>query len=77
MLNEIFKTNPKLLEEPEVKNLIEYVQKQHERSLNITNKYIDFHSKVWEKCMYSEVMLIKGKKSKETINEILQLLNDF
>ena len=75
-LETIFKTNPDLLNEPEVKNLIEHVQSQHKRMVSITTEFKSFHDFVLGKCMYSELILINGKDSKETLTEILKEIND-
>lgn len=75
-LDEIFKTNPELLKEPEVSKLIRYVQDQHKRTVGIAKKFQDFHDFVFDKCMYSEVVLIDGEDSKETIKQILVMIGE-
>ena len=75
-LNEIFKEKPELLKEKEVLKLIEYVQEQHKKTVHITQKFQDFHDFVLDKLMYSELMLINGKDSKETLTNIFNKINN-
>ena len=75
-LDQIFKEKPELLKEKEVSKLIEYVQDQHKRTVGIAKRFQDFHDFVLDKLMYSEVILIDGKDSKETLIEILNEIND-
>lgn len=72
-LEEIFKTNPKLLEEPEVQKLIEHVNGRHIELIKLANVHQKFYSDVLEICMYSEIILIGGKTSTESIKAILDL----
>lgn len=73
-LEEIFSTNPDLLKEKEVVKLIEYVKEQHIRTWGICKKYNDFHDKVMELCMYSNIVLKNGKSERETLELIFDLL---
>lgn len=74
MLEEIFKTNPALLQEPEVQNLIEYVQKQHQVTVNKFIAMRDCNWKAMDLVMYSDAILIDGKPAKETLLEIYEAL---
>lgn len=74
-LEDIFKSNKSLLNEPEVIDLINQVEKMHKRTVGIAKKMSSFHDFVLDKLMYSEVILIKGKDSKQTIIEILEYIN--
>ncbi len=68
---EIFKTNPKLLDEPEVQHLIQYFELTYKKAVNVAKRHLDFHDFVFDKCMYSEVVLKEGTSAKETIEQIL------
>jgi len=74
-LDEIFKTKPELLKEAEVLNLINYVQNEHARTVDIYKKYRKFHDDVLELCMYSNVALKEGKSAEFTLNKIFELLS--
>lgn len=73
-LEEIFKTNPKLLDEPEVKKLIEYSKEEYEKVVELFVKYMGFHDMVLEKMMNSSIVLKNGKSQKQTLLEIMQLI---
>lgn len=74
ILEEIFATNPGLLEEPEVKNLIQFVKEQHERSWKINQALKKIESDVLDIAMHSEVFLINGKPAEESIEKILEVI---
>jgi len=69
-LEELFSTNPELQNQPEVQNLIAYVQEKHKTMHTQLKKYVHFHDQVLDKCMNSEVMIINGKKAEDTVKEI-------
>jgi hypothetical protein len=73
-LEEIFKTNPKLLEEPEVKKLIEYADTTHSKTANLCKKYQDFHYAVFDIVSNSEIVVINGQSCEHGMNDILKLL---
>jgi len=73
-LEEIFKTNPKLLEEPEVKELIKYITEQHKITAEKFNSKYIRTSNIMDLCMYSEALLIDGKDAKETILKIMDII---
>ena len=75
-LEEIFKEKPELLNEPCVQNLIEYVKAQHNHNVGIFNKLNGFHAKVLDLCLYSDVMVIKGRPSKDVVEDILTLIEN-
>ena len=75
LLEEIFKTNPELLENKEVKELIKYVEEMHDRTYSIAKKDRKFYDNVLELMMYSNLTLINGRSEKETIELIMNLLN--
>jgi hypothetical protein len=74
LLQEIFKTNPGLLEEPEVKRLIDYVSGQHERSYKIWMRDKDRVNEVLWAVMNSEVFVIGGTPAKEALQRVVQIL---
>ena len=74
-LDEIFKSNTRLLEEPEVKELINYFQDKYGKLYKSYKKLDDLEFKILDRCMHSEVILKEGKSSKETLISILELLN--
>jgi hypothetical protein len=76
-LEEIFKTNPSLLDQPEVKALIEYCQSVHQKNLSITKNYKDFYDRVLETVVHNEQMIINGTPDKLTVERILQLTSEF
>ena len=69
-LNEIFKTNKELLNEPEVKELIEQfgIQFQHNKM-----KYENYWRKVTDLTMNSELFVIKGLSAEYVVSEIHEL----
>jgi hypothetical protein len=73
-LQDIFETNPKLLEEPEVKKLIEYVQTKHETTYKVYKKQQKTIDKILELCIYSNVILNNAKTPEQTVKAILELL---
>ena len=73
-LEEIFKTNPKLLDEPEVKKLIDHCEKQYSKTVNLCKKYQDFHYKVFDIVSNSEIVVMNGQSCEHGMNEILKLL---
>jgi hypothetical protein len=75
-IDEIFKNNTALLDEPEVKELIDYCQKQYAKVVEQYKKLDDLEFKITHECMHSEVILKNGKSSRETLESILKLLND-
>ena len=75
-LDEIFKTNPELLNKPEVKELINYFEQQYATIYDRYKKLDDLEFKITHECMNSEVVLKKGTSSKKTLESILELLND-
>jgi hypothetical protein len=74
VLQEIFKTNPGLLDQPEVKKLIEYVSEQHrknaDRFFEIKNRESEALMKVYE----SEIFVINGRPAKEALHQIADIL---
>ncbi len=74
ILDEIFKDNKELLETKEVKDLIEYVRKQHKNSFELIERLKNTESEILELCMYSKAMLIDGKECKQTIYDIMEKL---
>lgn len=72
MLEEIFKTNPGLLEAPEVQKLIAYVQEQHERGLKLNHALDSFNHRIISKVMHSEVMVIGGTPCRKVVEDILE-----
>jgi len=75
-INEIFKNNTHLLNEPEVKELITYCENTYRRLRDSYSKLEDFEFKVSHLCFTSEVFLKNGVSSKKTVKEILKLLNN-
>lgn len=71
-LEEMFSEKPELLNEPLVQKLIEYVKDRH----STMNKFIQTAEKKYDNvidlCMYSEVMLIDGRPSKDVVKDILE-----
>jgi hypothetical protein len=74
LLQEIFETNPSLLEEPEVKRLIDYVSGQHERSYKIWMRDKDRVNEVLWAVMNSEIFVIGGTPAKEALQRVIQIL---
>jgi hypothetical protein len=75
-LEEIFKKKPELLQEKEVQDLIKYVKDKHDKSFKIFKEGQDFYNFVLDKIMYSEIILLEGQGSHETLTDILQRIND-
>lgn len=73
-LQEIFKNKPYLLDEPEVKELIEYCKKEYENVLVKANNLDKFMNFILEKCMYSDLILKEGNDCKQTIKSILNYI---
>ena len=75
-IDEIFKNNTDLLNKVEVKELIDYCQKQYAKVFEQYKKLDELEFKITHECMNSEVILKNGKSSRETLESILELLND-
>ena len=73
-LQEIFKDNTYLLEEPEVKELIEYCKKQYERVFKRADELDKFMNYTLEQCMYSNVILKEGNDCTKTVKSILDYI---
>ncbi len=73
-LEEIFKSNPQLQHEPEVQKLIAYSKEEYAKVVELFVKYMGFHDNVLEKMMHSSIVLKNGKSQKETLLEIMQLI---
>jgi hypothetical protein len=69
-LHEIFKTNPGLLEEPEVKEMVEQFRIQFQKLKN--DKY-EFWDKVTEITMNSELFVIQGQSCKDALSKIHEI----
>lgn len=76
-LDEIFKTNPKLKDEPEVQALIKQAQEALTKNSEIARRYQDFQHQVLDAVMYSEAILIDGRSYKDTVELILTLHEEF
>lgn len=75
-LNEIFKTNKSLLDEPEVKELVLYFENQYNKMFNAYTKLDDLEFKITHECMISELIIKDGKNAKDALEAILKLLNN-
>lgn len=75
MLEEIFKTNPELLNTPEVKALIAYVEGQQKKQHEMWKKETEFRFEVMRLIWNSEICYIKGRPAGDTIEKILALDN--
>ena len=69
-ITEIFETNPSLLNEPEVKELVEQFKLQYEKLKNDKYKYWD---KITNITMKSELFVIKGTSCKEALSKIHEI----
>jgi|GEM_PF-3762647 len=69
-LNEIFEKNKGLLNEPEVKELIEQfgIQFQHNKM-----KYENYWQKITDLTINSELFVIKGMSTKDVVSKIHEL----
>ena len=69
-ITEIFETNPSLLNEPEVKELVEQFKLQYEKLENDKYEYWD---KITNITMNSELFVIKGVSCKEALSQIHEI----
>ena len=74
-LEKIFKNNKELLENESVKELIKLSQEKYSKLYDSYNELNEKENKILHSCMYSEVILKEGRNSKETVKEILKILN--
>lgn len=72
-LQDIFKNRPELMEDPEVKALIDHCQNVQVRNANICKSYQEFEHRVIELAMQSELVLVKGRPAKEVLSDIIEL----
>lgn len=72
MLEEIFKTNPDLLNAPEVQKLIQYVKEQQYKGFKLNTDLNDFNHQIITAVMHSEVMVIGGTPCREVVESILE-----
>lgn len=75
-LQEIFKDDLELLENDSVKKLIEHVKKTHKKSFELVNSFSDRETRMLSLFMHSEVILIGGKSSRETLESIGKILGE-
>lgn len=66
-IDDIFKNKPELLEEPEVKELIEQFRIQF---MSIKHKHTNYWDKVTSLTMNSEFFVKEGLKFKDTVEQI-------
>lgn len=69
-LEEIFKTNPALMEAPEVKYLIEYVQRQHGKLVDRYERARKRETDALEIVYNSELFVIGGTPFEEALKNI-------
>lgn len=74
-IEEIFKNEMELLENDNVKTLLAYVMKQHKRNIEIHKRLRKQEDDILELFMHSEIILIGGKSSRETLELIGDVLN--
>jgi hypothetical protein len=77
MLEEIFKTNPQLLNEPEVQSLIKHCEDTYAKTVKIAKNYQNFHDEVLEIIVYSEICLINGTPAKDALQKIEDAITKF
>lgn len=73
VLDQIFATNPALLETPEVKALADYAKEQHQISIKINQSLHHFHAQVSHLVMNSAVVVIGGTPPSQVVKEIITL----
>jgi hypothetical protein len=69
-INEIFESNPKLLEEKEVKELIEQFRVQF---MQLKTKHHDYWDKVTSITLNSDLFVINGIPCKDAIEKINEI----
>jgi hypothetical protein len=74
VLQEIFKTNPGLLEHPEVKHLISYVSEQHRINIEKLIEVRERECNALEAVFNSEIFVIGGTPAKEALQRVIQIL---
>lgn len=74
-IEDIFKDEMQLLDNVNVKTLLAYVMKQHKRNIEIHKRLRKKEDEILELFMYSDIVLIGGKSSKETLELIGEVLN--
>lgn len=74
-LEEIFKNNTYLLDDPEVKKLIEYCTDQYNDAVKQLENYKRFHDFVLEQTINSNVIVKGGTDCKVVVESILTKLN--
>ena len=74
-VEEIFKDNKHLLDEPEVKNLINYVKVLHLNMIKDSIKTEETLQRIRWAFLRSELFLIDGIESKKALKEIGEILN--
>ena len=73
---EIFKTNPDLLNKPEVKSFIDFVDKRLKKNSDRLNHFKSIHDKILSIVVNSEVMRKNGEPSKDCIKAILAIFDE-
>jgi len=69
-ITEIFETNPSLLNEPEVKEMVEQFKIQYQKLKNDKYEYWD---KITNITMNSELFVINGTTCKEALSKIHEI----
>jgi hypothetical protein len=73
-LEEIFKDQPELLQEPAVIKLVDYVQQQHRHNAEICQRHQKFFNDVFDVAMYSEITVIGGTPCEKSMKQIAELI---
>lgn len=73
-LEEIFKTNPALMEAPEVKLLIDQAQTQYHKARDKWQATVSRENRAMLEAFDSELFIIGGRSCEETLLKIISIL---
>ena len=73
-IEEIFKTNPDLLKEPEVESLIKYVADMYAGNYEKLKSQREKHDQILEIIFHSDAFIINGMESQKAMIKIIEII---
>lgn len=74
-LQEIFKDQPELLNEPAVKALIKHFETQYNRTVQVATRKSTLNDKIFTVVVRSNRMTVKGTPSNEAMDAIIDIIS--
>lgn len=74
-LQEIFKDQPELLNEPAVKALIQHFEKHYNQAVQIATRKSKLNDKIFAVVIHSERMIVQGTPSNDVVDRIVDIIS--